>query len=138
MLNRDKPDLAAAVLEPHGRPRRRENAGPGLRPLDEDDRVLEVRLEVSPFRWRDVAEAEEIEVRDLDSSLVAVADRKRRARDQPRHAERTAGAADEGRLPRAELAGDRDDVAGSQTLREPGRELFSFCRRAGLGQNKPS
>jgi hypothetical protein len=29
-----------------------------------------------------------------------------------RHAERAAGSADEGRLPGAELAGDRDDVAG--------------------------
>src|SRR5439155_6718899 len=78
VLNRDKPDVAAAVLESHGRPRGRENAGTGLGPLDEDDRVLEIRLQVPPLRRRDVAEAEEIEVRDVDAPPVPVADRERR------------------------------------------------------------
>jgi hypothetical protein len=47
-----------------------------------------------------------------------MADRVGRARHRLRDAERTAGSADEGRLPRAELARDDDDVAGLETLGE--------------------
>ena len=48
--------------------RRRQNAGAGLRPLDEDDRVVEVRLEVAPLRApRPPLEAVEVEVRHVDA-----------------------------------------------------------------------
>src|SRR5437588_5256417 len=128
-LNGDKPDLAAAVLEPHGGAGRREHAGAGLGPLDEDDRILEVRLQVAPLRRRNVAEAEEIEVRDVDAPPVAVADREGGASDRADHAERAAGAPDEGRLARAELSRDGHDVPGPESGRELRRELFCLCRR---------
>jgi hypothetical protein len=138
MLNRDKPGTAAAVLEAHGDPCRRQHPGARLRPLDEHDRVVEVGLEVAPFRGGDVAKAEEVEVRDLDASVVAVADREGRARDGLRHAERAAGAAHERRLPRAELARDRDDIARLQAGDELRRELFRFLGGVSLGQKRPS
>ena len=138
MLNRDKPDVAAAVLESHGRPRGRENAGTGLGPLDEDDRVLEIRLQVPPLRRRDVAEAEEIEVRDVDAPPVPVTDRESGAGDRARHTAGTARTADKGRLPRAELPRDRDDVPRRQPVRELRRELFGLFRRVRLGQKRPS
>ena len=104
----------------HREARRRQDALPRLRPFDERDRPLEVRLEVSPLRNRDALEAVEVEVRYLDTvAVVAVADRVGGARDALADAKRTARAADESRLAGAELAGDGDDVAG----REPPREL---------------
>ena len=108
----------------HGRQRARRR----LRPLDEHERVLEVGLEIAPFGRRDRLEAIEIEVRDGDAALVAVADRERRARDRIGDPEGPAGAADEGRLPGAELAGDGDDVAGAQLAREPRRRRLGPCR----------
>ena len=51
---------------------------------------------------------------DRHGRLVAVADREGRARDRALDAERAAGAADERRLAGAELARDRDDVAGAE------------------------
>jgi hypothetical protein len=138
VLNRDKPDVPAAVLQPHGGLGRRERARAGLRPFDEHDGVLEVRLEVPPLRRRHVAEAEQVEVGDVDAAVVAVADREGGARHGARHAERTAGAADERRLPGAELAGDGDDVAGCQLGRKLRGELLRLGGRATLGQKRPS
>src|SRR4029078_10856361 len=90
-LNRDKPlPFFAAVLESHLDPRGRKDTGAGLRPFDEDNGVVEVRLEVPPLRRRHAAEAKEVEVRHVDASLVAVADRVRRARDRCFYALRTA------------------------------------------------
>jgi hypothetical protein len=54
-------------------------------------------------------------VRDVGvPSAVAMADRERRTGHGAVHAQHTAGTANERRLPGTELAGDRDDVAGSQ------------------------
>src|SRR5439155_13670259 len=96
----------------HARGRKR--AGRRLGPLDEADRVLEVRLEVAPLRRRDALEAEEIEVRDVRIARVAVADGEGRARHVPGDPELAARAADEGGLAAAELAGHRDDIAGDE------------------------
>src|SRR5439155_5656264 len=101
----------------HARGRKR--AGRRLGPLDEADRVFEVRLEVAPLRRRDAPEAEEIEVRDVRIARVAVADGEGRARHVRSDAELAAGAADEGGLAAAELARDHDDVAGRELTREP-------------------
>src|SRR6058998_1692363 len=93
--------------------RRREGIGRSLGPLDEADRVLEVGLEVAPLGGGEALEAVEVEVRHVHRlGRVAVADRERRARNRNRHAERAAGAADEGCLAAAELARDRDHVTG--------------------------
>ena len=138
VLNRDKPEIAAAVLEPHGRTHRREHAGAGLGPLDEDHRILEIRLQVTPLRRRDVAEAEEVEVRHVDAPPVPVTDREGGAGDRARHTEGTARTADKGRLPRAELPRDRDDIPRRQPVRELRRELFGLLRRVRLGQKRPS
>src|SRR5947209_7810326 len=107
VLNRDKPDVSAAVLQPDGGTCRWQRPRAGLRPFDEHDRILEVGLEVAPLRRRDVAEAEEIEMRDVHTAVVAVTDGERRARHRPADTECTTRTADERRLPRAELAGDR-------------------------------
>src|SRR5207302_10453691 len=112
LVNRDKPALPFAVGELHGSARRGENPFPGLGPLHEDDRVVEVRLEIPPLRGRDAAEAEQVEVGDLDAAAVAVADGEGRARHGPLDAEGAAGAAHEGRLAGTELPGARDHVTG--------------------------
>src|SRR5205085_9605626 len=103
-----------SVGEPRPHPHRRKVVARRLRPLHEDDGAVEVRLEITPLGRRDALEAEEVEVRDGDPALVAMADRVRRARDRPADAEAPAGAADEGRLAGAELARDGDDVARAQ------------------------
>src|SRR5207245_3058660 len=86
--------------------RRRQDSRARLRPFDEHDRVVEIRLQVAPLRRGDVAEAEEIEMGHVDATPIAVADREGRARDGPLHAECAARPAYEGRLAGAELAGD--------------------------------
>src|SRR4051794_1808938 len=137
-LNRDKPCAAVAVREPDAHAWRRQNAGAGFGPLDEHDRVVEVRFEVPPLRRGDVAKAEEVEVRDVDAAVVPVADRERRARDRLRHTERAARAPHESRLARAQLTRDGDDVTGLQVGDEARRELLGLCRRVRLAQNRPS
>jgi len=126
------------MTQPHRETRRWQNALTGLRPLDERDRVVEVRLEVPPLRSRDVAEAEEVEVRDVDASVIAVTDREGRARDRPGHAERATGAAHERRLAGAQLARDGDDVARLQVGDELGGQLLGLFGRSALGQKRPS
>jgi len=71
----------------------------------------------------------EVEVRDLASgAVVAVTDRVRRARHALAHAERNARTAHERRLPRAELARDRDHVAGLKPRGELRRERLGLFR----------
>src|SRR6185436_15252215 len=50
--NRDKPAPFSAMLEPHSDAYRRQNSFPRFGPLDEDDGVIEVRLEIAPLRRR--------------------------------------------------------------------------------------
>ena len=80
-----------------------------------------------PLRRRDPVEPVEVEVRDLAlRAVVAVADRVRRARHVLADAERLAGAADERRLARAELAG-----RPSRRRRAPGaRQAVPPVRRS--------
>ena len=108
--------------------RRRKHCGAGLRPLDEHDRVLEVRLEVSPLRTGNAREAVEVEVRHVDVAGVAVADREGRARDRRRHAQRATGAAHERRLARTELTRDADDVADDEAPGQGGRDSLGLAR----------
>jgi len=117
----------------HGVARRGQDALAGLRPLDERDRPLEIRLEIPPLRWGDALEAVEVEVRDLDAvAVVAMADRVRGAGDALSYAERPARAADERGLAGAELARDRDDVAGRKPSRELRSERLRLLRRVAL------
>ena len=110
-LDRDAAVGSVDVGQGHGRADRRQPAARVLGPLDERNRAIEVGLEVAPLLGAEPGEPVEVEVRDRNAPVVAVPDRERRARHRRRDAERAAGAADERRLPRAELAGDRDDVA---------------------------
>ena len=129
-FEQDRSPLLVDVLQSHAQARRRKRAAGGLGPLDEADGIVEVRLECSPVRRRDALEAVEVEVRDGNASLVAVADGVRRARHRLRDAEGTAGAADERRLAGAELAGDGDDVAGLQVLGDAGGDRLGLLRAA--------
>src|SRR4051812_34527239 len=79
-LNRDKSRPAVAVLEADGGADRRQNAGAGLGPLHEDDRVVEVGLEGPPLRGRDVAKPKEIEGRHVDATVGGGGDGVRRGR----------------------------------------------------------
>jgi hypothetical protein len=126
------------MVEPHLESRRRQDACSRLRPLDEDDGVVEVRLEVTPLRRGNTAEAKEVEVRYVDATLVPVTDGVRRARDWSFDAQGTARTADERRLARPELAGDRHDVARPEIRGKPRGDLFRLFRRAGFDQNSPS
>src|SRR5213078_4318718 len=113
LVDLDHPSAAPSMPQTHGVARRRENALPRLGPLNERDRLVEVRLEVAPLGRGDAFEAVEVEVGHLPAvRVVAVPDRVRRARHPLPDPEGRAGAAHEGRLPAAELAGDRDDVPG--------------------------
>src|SRR2546421_11632416 len=99
--NRDKPQpFFVAVLELHLDARLRQDALSRLWPLDEDDRVLEVRLEVPPPRRRNAAKAKEGEMRHVDPPLVPVADGVRGAGDRSFDAESPSGTSDERRRAR--------------------------------------
>src|SRR5438105_6671142 len=116
------------VTQADGNAHRRQAAGGSLRPFDEDDRLLEVRLECRPVRLGEALEAVEVEMAD---AVVAVADRVGRARHRPCDPERTSRSADEGRLPGPEFTGDGDHVARPEQSREPCRDLLRFLRRRG-------
>src|SRR5262249_19310889 len=78
-------------------------------------------------------QAEEVEMADRQLAvLVAARDREGRAGDRDLDAERAGGAADEGRLARAELSGDQDDVAGVQRLGQARGEGLRLGGRAGF------
>src|SRR5688500_8389790 len=117
--------------ERDGDARGRQDARAGLGPLDERDRVLEVRLEVAPLGRRHAREAIEVDVRDVDAPAVAVTDREGRTRHRLDDADRATGPAHERRLARAELTADRHDVAGAEPLRQPARERLSLRGRRG-------
>ena len=72
-----------------------------------------------------------------DAALVAVADREGRAGDATLDPERARRTADERRLPGAELAGDGDDVARRERLRQAGCELLGLLRRVGVEGHGP-
>jgi hypothetical protein len=126
------------MLESHLNPRSWQNTGARLGPFDEDNGIVEVRLEVSPLRRRDAAEAKEVEMRHVDPPPVAMSDRVRRARDRSLNTERAARTAHEGRLAGAELTRDRHDVAETQICRESDGNLFRLFRRVRFDQNSPS
>src|SRR2546421_8587093 len=128
------------VRQTYRDPHRWERAGRRLGPLDEADRVLEVRLEIAPLGGREALKAEEVEVRHVGLAGVAVADREGRARDRRSDAERPARAADEGRLAAAELARNRDDVADGELTRERRGDRLGLLGRRGtkFDQNRPS
>src|SRR5215218_3268083 len=128
-LQADQPTCARSVPKMHGRTRRWERARARLRPFDEDDRVLEVRLEIAPLLRRERVKPVQVEVRDVQAAVVAAADRERRARHRPVDAERAARTPDEGRLAGAELPGNRNDVARLQRRGEGCRETLGFLRR---------
>ena len=115
-----------------GAPQRRDRAKLArgeLGPLDERDRVgRQVVVEQARVLAREAAEPVEVEVGDGNVARVAVPDREGRRGDRLAHAERPRGAADEGRLARAELAADEHDVAGL----EPRGQLAGE-RLGGLG-----
>src|SRR5919201_4032063 len=99
-------------------PRRGKRVAGRFGPLDEADRVIEVRLEVAPFRCRESLKAIEVEMGNVGRAGVAVPDRVRGARHRHSDPERTAGPADERGLARPELSGDGDDVAGGKLVRD--------------------
>src|SRR4051812_27639934 len=114
------------VTEGNDRPRFRQPFAAVLGPFDEGDRPVEVRLEVAPVGCVQAGEAVEVEVGDGRRSVVAVADRERGARDGVGDAECARRAADERRLPRAEVASHGDDVSLPQTRGKSGRERLGL------------
>src|SRR5436305_11018035 len=118
-VDRNRPAAVFSMTQTHRYARGRQHSESCLRPLDERDRPLEIRLEIPPLRSRHALKAIQVEMRDLDAvSVVAVADRERRARDAVVHAERATRTADERRLPRSELAGHGDDVTTAELCRD--------------------
>lgn len=122
--------------QPHRDARRGDRSGTRLGPFDEHHRVVEVRLDIAPLRRRHSLEAVEIEMRDRDVALIAVGDRERRARDRTVEAERTASAADEGRLPRAEVTRDRDDVSETKIPGQLRPDLLGLRGRGRLDRDQ--
>src|SRR6186997_2311784 len=116
------------VLQTHARLLGWQEPRSGLRPLDEDDGILEVLLQVSPLGMRHALEPIEVEVRDVNPPRVAVADRVGGAGHGPLDAERTRGPAHESRLAGAELPLDEDDVAQSKADRQLRGDALSLLR----------
>src|SRR5919108_6575644 len=130
-FQRDEPMSGIHVRQTYLHAHGRERADRGLGPLDEADRVFEVRFEVAPLRRRQALEAEEIEVRDVRVGRVAVPDREGRARHRRRDPERAAGAPNERGLAATELAGDGDHVTGAQRGRQVRGDRLRIRRRGG-------
>jgi hypothetical protein len=126
------------MLEAHDGTRSGKHPRAGLGPFDEDNRVLEIRLEVPPLRGRDAAKAEQVEVRYIDAAPIAMADGEGRARDRAGDTERTRRPANERRLARPKLPGDGDDVARLEVADELCCERFGLRGRVCLCQNNPS
>jgi hypothetical protein len=112
----------------HAEARRRQDAGSGLGPLDERDGVVEVRLQVSPFRVRKTREAVQVEMRHRHHSFVPVSDRERRARHGRGHSERATRSPDERRLSGTKLARHGHDIARTQLATEPCGDGFRLLR----------
>ena len=83
------------MLEHEGDPRHGQRGEACIGPLDERDRVVEVRLEVTPLRSADPDEAVEIEMGDGRRPPIEVTDREGRARDGLLDPEGPTGAPDE-------------------------------------------
>jgi hypothetical protein len=116
------------VLQTHARLLGRQEPRPGLRPLDEDDGVLEILLQVSPLGMRHTIEPIEVEVRDVNPPRVAVADRVGGAGDGPLDAKRSSGPPHEGRLAGAELPLHEDDVTRSKAHSQPRGDALGLLR----------
>jgi hypothetical protein len=113
---------------------------PGLltmRPLDERDHlrpevVGEQRRVFTVERLQPV----EVEVRDRNPPPVPLADRESRARDGARHTERPASAANERRLPGAELTLHEHEVARTELGRQSGSERLGLRRTGSLDASR--
>lgn len=111
--------------------RARKPTASGFRPLDETDRVLEVRLEITPLSRGDGFKPVQVEVRDVSVASVAMPDCECRARHRHVHTEGPARTPDEGRLSGAELPGDGYDIARSQHARDPGADSLRLLGGGG-------
>src|SRR5579884_4106812 len=132
---------AKITVDPHGAMRlvdvteRNDGTGLGepvaavLRPLDERDGPVEVRLEVAPLLGVDPLHAVQVEVGDGRRRVVAVADCEGGARDRAGDTEGARRAADERRLPGAEVARDGDDVTRPEELGEARGDRLGLRRR---------
>src|SRR6266540_2939016 len=129
IVDRDRSVPVVNMPQAHPRPGGGQNAGGGLRPLHEHDGVVEVRLQIPPLRRRDLLEAEEVEMRDVDRARVAVADRVGGTGHRSGHAEGVRGSADEGGLAGSELSRDCDNVPALELPGEAGRDSLGFGRR---------
>src|SRR3954453_22662214 len=96
----------------------REPVAAVLRPLDEGDRAIEVRLEVAPFLRVGTGDAVQVEVRDRHARLIAMADREGRAGDGLTDAESPCGTPHERGLPGPQIARDGHDVADRQLAKQ--------------------
>src|SRR5262249_37852553 len=105
-----------------------------LRPLHEADPLgREVVVEQAGVLARQRQQAVEVEVRDLQrAALVDVSDREGRAGDRIGHAQRAGGAAHEGGLAAAELAGDQNDAARPKARGQLGTPRLGLLRTARL------
>ena len=97
-----------------------------LGPLDEGNRAIEVRLEVAPLLGAEAGHAVEVEMRDGNGRLVAVADREGRARTGPstpssRQAPRTNVV-----LPAPSSPATATTSPGAQLRREPRAERLGL------------
>ena len=134
----DKPASFPAVLQSNPNAWRRQDTLPRLRPFDEDDGVVEVRLEVAPLGRGHALEAKEVEMGDVDFAAIAVTDGERGARHRALDTQRATRPTNEGRLPGAELTRDGHDVTGFQLGRQAGSDLLRLGRGVRLDQNRPS
>jgi hypothetical protein len=120
------------MLEPDGEPLLRQRARDAVRPLHEQ-RPLAADEVAEPRRVELVLVGDPVQVRVVhrDAAAVRRDDREARRRDLPgAHARARAGAAHELRLARAEIAHERDDVAGCEQLPQARAERVRRARGA--------
>ena len=124
----DQAPVLAGMSQQDVKAWRRERLAGSLRPLDEADRPVEVRLEIAPLGRRDALESIEVEMRDIYASTVPMTNREGGAGNGPGHAQSAACPSHERRLAGAELPRDGDHVAGLELRGQLGGDPLGLLR----------
>src|SRR4029079_13343236 len=99
----DQAPVLAGMSQQDMKSRRGQRVAGSLRPLDEADRSVEIRLEIAPLGRRDALESIEVEMRDIYASTVPMTNREGGAGNGPGHAQSAACPSHERRVLGAQL-----------------------------------
>jgi hypothetical protein len=100
-------------------------------PLDDDRSLVEQLVQAEVAELAGCFDPIQVDMGKLDTSRVDANQLEGGARDRSGRSRTTRQAADEGGLPRSQLAGQQDHVPGPQALAEMLSDGFGLRRRAG-------